>query len=261
MSDLHTQLNYGQVYVVPYGSTLPPFPMGPMDGVNMTSELDEITRADPRTLSNSELDGVSRPSGGTLTGSLLELPPETLTALLAATRTEIATGTNTDEVHSAMTGRTSMTARLPLAITSIKSSDGLTTYVSGVDYVKMAGGVRWLAGGDLATDIAAATPDADGHKSVPVKITYTFPKVSLIEAFKKGRQFYKVYVNTVNEAGQLNGRRVTFWRARMALSGDLPLINRDSFAEVGVTFTLSEDPDRFGMEESALMSWEEQVVG
>lgn len=260
MSDLHTQLNYGQVYVVPYGSTLAPFPLGPMTEVNMGSELDEITIKDPRTLSNAELDGVSRPSGGTLTGNLLELPPETLTALLAGTRTEIATGTNTDEVHSAMAGRTSMTVRLPLAITSIKSSDGVTTYLPNVDYVKMAGGVRWLANGELATDIAAATPDADGYKSVPVKITYTFPKSSLIEAFKKGRQFYRVYVSTVNEAGQLNGRRITFWRARMALTGDLPLINRDSFAEIGVTFTLSEDPDRFGMDESALMSWEEEII-
>ncbi|WP_324730976.1 phage tail tube protein [Pseudomonas paeninsulae] len=260
MSDLYTQLNYGQVYIVPYGSSLSAYPLGPMDNVSMSSELDEITRKDPRTLSNSELDGVSRPSGGTLTGDLLELPPETLTALLAGTRTEVPTGTNTDEVRTAMPGRTSMTARLPLAITSIKSSDDLTTYVAGTDYVKMAGGVRWLAGGQLATDVAAATADADGHKSVPVKITYTFPKSSLIEAFKKGRQFYKVFVNTVNEAGQLNGRRVTFHRARMALTGDLPLINRDSFAEIGVTFTLSEDPDRFGMDESALMTWEEEII-
>jgi len=260
MSDIYTQLNYGQVYIRPKGSTLPPFPLGPMDNVSMTPELNEITRADPRTLSNSELDGVSRPSGGTLTGELLELPPETITALLAGTRTEVATGTKTDEVHSAMTGRTSMTVRLPLAVTSVKSSDDLTTYVAGTDYVKTAGGVRWLAGGQLATDIAAATPDADGHKSVPVKITYTFPKVGLIEAFKKGRQFFEVYVNTVNEAGQLNGRRVTFWRARMGLSGELPLINRDDFASIGVTFTLSEDPDRFGLDESALMTWEEEVV-
>ncbi len=260
MNEIYTQLNYGQVYIRRKGSILPPFPMGPMANVTMTPELEEITIKDPRTLSNSELDGVSRPAGGTVTGELLELPPETLTELLAGIRTEVPTGTNTAEAHVAVLGRTSMTVRLPLAVTSVTSADGLTTYVANVDYVKMPGGIRWANGGALATDIAAETADADGIKGLPVKVAYTFPKVGLIQAFTRGRQFYEVFVSTVNEAGQLTGRRVTFHRARMALSGELPLINRDEFASIGVTFALSEDPDRFGLGESAMMTVEEEAV-
>lgn len=259
-NDIYTQLNYGQVYIRLKGSTLPPFPMGPMANVNFAPELEELTIKDPRTLSNTELDGVSRPSGGTVTGDLLELPPETMTELLAGTRTVIPTGTNTDEAHSAVLGRTSMTIRLPLAITEITNVAGDVTYLPNVDYVKMPGGVRWLAGGALATEIAAATADADGIKSVPVKVTYTFPKVGLVQAFTRGRQFYELFVSTVNEAGQLTGRRATFHRVRMALSGELPLINREDFAQIGVTFTISEDPDRFGLGESALLTVEEEAV-
>ncbi|MBU1282879.1 MAG: hypothetical protein KJ989_15260 [Gammaproteobacteria bacterium] len=259
-NEIYTQLNYGQVYIRRKGSTLPPFPMGPMANVSFTPELEEITIKDPRTLSNSELDGVSRPAGGTVTGDLLELPPETMTELLAATRTEVPTGTITDEDHSAVIGRTSMTVRLPLAVTEITNVAGDVTYLPNVDYVKMPGGIRWVDGGALATDIAGETADADGIKSLPVKVTYTFPKVGLIQAFTRGRQFYEVFVSTVNEAGQLTGRRVTFHRARLALSGELPLINRDDFAQIGVTLALSEDPDRFGLGESAMMTVEEEAV-
>lgn len=261
MNEIYTQLNYGQLYIRLKGSNLPPFPMGPMANVNFTPELQEITVADPRSLSNTELDGVSRPAGGTVTGDLLELPPETMTELLAAKRIVIPTGTKTDEDHRAVVGRTSMTQRLPLAVTEITNVAGDVTYLPNVDYVKMPGGIRWLSGGVLATEIAAATADASGIKSVPVKITYTYPQVNLVEAFTRGRQFYELFVSTVNEAGQLTGRRATFHRVRMALSGELPLINREDFAQVGVTFTISEDPDRFGLPgESALLTVEEEAV-
>lgn len=260
MSDLHTLLHYGRIHARIKGSTLPPFQLGPMRTVGVSFEQNEIVVNDPRTITDSELDGVSRPSGGTVQGELLELPPETLVALLNANRTVVPTGTVTDEVHSAMVGRTSMTVRLPLSVTSVKSADGLTTYVAGADYVKTPGGIKWLGDGDLGDDVAAATADADGNKSVPVKVTYTYPTINLVQAFKRGRQYYEVFVETMNEAGQLNGRRVTFRRARMALSGDLPLINRDEFAVIPVTFTLSEDPDYFGSAESGLMVWEEEVV-
>jgi hypothetical protein len=259
-NEIYTQLNYGQVYIRRKGSTLPPFPMGPMANVNFTPETEEITQKDPRTVNNSELDAVTRSSGGTVTGDLLELPPETMTELLAAKRVEVATGTNTDEPQVAVIGRTSMTVRLPLAVTEITNVGGTVTYLPNVDYVKMPGGIRWLDGGALATDIAAETADADGIKSLAVLVTYTFPKTRLIEAFVRGRQFYEVFVNTVNEAGTLTGRRAQFHRARMALTGELPLINRDSFAEIGVTLTISEDPARFGMEESALLTIEEEAV-
>lgn len=260
MSELHTLLHYGRVHARVKGSTLPPFQLGPMRALGVNIEQNEIVIKDPRTITDSELDGVSRPSGGTVQGELLEFPPETLVALLNANRTEVPTGTATDEAHAAMVGRTSMTFRLPLAITSVKSADDVTTYVAGTDYVKTPGGVQWLDGGDLAADIAAAVADADGNKSVPVKVTYTYPTINLIQAFKRGRQYYEVFVETMNEAGQLNGRRVTFRRARMALGGDLPLINRDEFAVIPVTFTLSEDPNYFGSDESGLMVWEEEVV-
>lgn len=259
MSDIYTQLNYGRIHIRLKGSTLPPFELGPMRTLGFTPELEELSVKDPRTISNSELDGVSRAAGGKLDGELLELPPETMAALLAAQRTVVPTGTHTDEPHSAMIGRTSMTTRLPLAVTSVKSDDGTKTYEAGKDYVKTPGGIRWLAAGELATDIAAATADADGNKSVPVKVVYTSPKINLVQAYTKGRQFWEVFIETMNEAGQLNGRRVTFRRARMALSGELPLINREDFAAIGVSFTLSEDPDFFGAGQSAMMVVEEDI--
>lgn len=260
MSEIYTQLNYGRVHIRPKGSTLPPFELGPMRTVNFTPELEELTIKDPRSLSNSELDGVTRATGGKLEGELLELPPETLVALLAGQRTEVPTGTEAAESHSAMVGRTAMTKRLPLAITSVKSADLVTTYLANIDYVKTPGGIRWLAGGVLAVDIAAAAADADGNKSLPVKVAYTYPKMRLVQAFTKGRQFWEVFIETMNEAGQQTGRRVTFRRARMALSGELPLINREDFASIGVTFTLSEDPDFFAAGESAMMLIEEDIA-
>jgi hypothetical protein len=257
MSGLFTGLYYGRVHVRPKGSTLPPFEFGPFRTVAFTPELTELTIADPRSRSNSELDGVSRASGGTLEGELLELPPESLAALLGSINVSVASGTVAAETKAAMVGRTIITDKLPLAITSLTSEDGTDEYEADVDFVKTPGGIRILPGGQLATDIAATVADADGNKSLLVKYAYTYPKTNLVEAFIQGRKYYEVFIETTNEAGELQNRRVKIRRSRIGLSGELPLINRDDFAVVGVTFTLSEDPDFFGAGESALLKWEE----
>lgn len=257
--DLFAQLNYGKVYIRRKGSTLPPFELGPMRNLGFTPELTELTIADPRTRSNSELSGVSRPAGGTLQGELLALPPESLATLLAGTRHEVASGSVPSEDIVVMVGRDSMTKRLPLKITELTSADGATDYDENVDFVKTPGGIRILPGGALATAIDAATADADGNKSLVCKVAYTSPKTSVVQAFMKAREYYEVFIVTMNEAGQDMGRRVTFRRSRIALSGDLPLINRDDFAVIGVTFTLSEDPDFSFAGESAFFYWEEEL--
>ncbi|GJN49441.1 hypothetical protein [Pseudomonas tohonis] len=260
MSDmeLFAQLNYGKVHVRLKGSTLPPFEFGPLRAVGFTPELNELSVADPRTRSNSELTGVSRPAGGTLQGELLALPPETLATLLAGTRNEVAAGTVTDEAVVVMVGRTTMTKRLPLKVTKLTSEDGAEEYDAGVDFVKTPGGFRVLAGGALATAIAAETADTDGNKSLTCKVSYSTPKASLVQAFMKSRRYYEVFIETMNEAGDDMGRRVTFRRARIGLSGDLPLINRDDIAAIGVTFTLSEDPD-YAFDGSGFFEWEEEL--
>ncbi|WP_330114920.1 hypothetical protein SA496_01235 [Pseudomonas sp. JS3066] len=255
-----TQLNYGRVHVRRKGSTLPPFELGAYRQVEFTPELNELTVADPRTLANSELDGVSRPAGGALEGELLELAPETLVALLAGRRQTVASESVADESVVVMIGRTSMLKFLPLSITSVKSVDDVTTYVANTDYVKTPGGLRVLPGSPLAEAIAAVAADTDGYKSLPVKVTYVRCKTDLIQAFMKGREFWEVFIETMNEAGQLNGRRVTLRRARIALSGSLPLINRDDFAAIGVTFNLSQDPNFFVPDESAFFVWEDEVI-
>lgn len=257
MTDLFTGLYYGRVHVRPKGSVLPPFDFGPFRSLGFTPEANELTLADPRTKSNSELDGVTRISGGTLEGELLELPPESLAALLGSINVSVAAGTVAAETKPAMIGRTIITDKLPLAITSLTSEDGTDEYEADVDFVKTPGGIKVLPGGQLATDIAATTADADGNKSLLVKYAYTYPKTNLVEAFIKGRKYYETFIETTNEAGELQNRRVTIRRNRIALSGELPLINRDDFAVVGVSFTLSEDPDFFGAGQSALLKWEE----
>ncbi|AYF88626.1 hypothetical protein D6Z43_16255 [Pseudomonas sp. DY-1] len=259
-SNPFTQLAYGRVHIRRFGSTLPPFELGAYRQVEFTPELNELTVADPRTLANSELDGVSRPAGGTLEGELLELKPETLAALLAARRVTVESAEVDDEVAVVMIGRTTMLKYLPLTITEVTDNAGTETYVANVDYVKTPGGIRVLPGGALATDIAAAAADEDGNKSLSVKVTYERCKTDLIQAFMKGREYWEVFVETMNEAGQLDGRRVTFRRARIALSGSLPLINRDDFAAIGVSFTLSQDPNFFVPDESAFFVWENEVV-
>ncbi|MCY1436857.1 hypothetical protein D9M71_529950 [compost metagenome] len=193
-------------------------------------------------------------------GELLELVPETLAALLAARRVVIETGAVADEETVVMVRRTSMLKYLPLSITSVKSVDDVTTYVANIDYVKTPGGIRVLPGGELATAIEAQAADADGNKSLSVKVAYSRCKTDLIQAFMKGRQFWEVFVETMNEAGQLDGKRVRFRRARIGLTGSLPLINRDDFAAVGITFTLSQDPNFFVPDESAFFVWENEVV-
>ncbi|WP_263148020.1 hypothetical protein, partial [Pseudomonas sp. RIT-PI-AD] len=254
MSDALTQLHYGRVSVRRKGSTKPPFELGAMRAVGFTPEQNEITIADPRSRTNSELDGVSRPSGGALEGELLELPPESLVALLAGNRVEIPQGAVANEPARAMVRRTTMTKYLPVAIAELASADGSTVYEAGRDYVKSPGGFRVLAGGDLAADILASPLDAEGERSLPVVVSYSYPKTDLIHAFTQGRQYYEVFIETLNEAGQLEGRRIFIRRARIALSGAFPLINRDDFAAIGVKFALSEDPDFFGADESALMT-------
>ncbi len=255
-----TQLNYGRVHIRRFGSTLPPFELGAFRQTEFTPELTELTVADPRTLANSELDGVSRPAGGTLEGELLELAPETLVALLAARRQTVESVAVADESVVVMVGRTSMLKYLPLSITEVASTDDATTYTANLDYVKTPGGIRVLPGGPLATAINAVAADPDGNKSLPVKVTYECCKTDLIHAFMKGREFWEVFVETMNEAGQLDGRRVRFRRARIGLSGSLPLINRDDFAAIGVSFTLSQDPNFFVPNESAFFVWENEVV-
>lgn len=71
-----------------------------MRTVNFTPGLEELSsriRSD-----GSELDGATRATGGKLGAKLLELPPETLVALLAGQRTEVPTGTEANEPHAAM---------------------------------------------------------------------------------------------------------------------------------------------------------------
>lgn len=263
MSDLNTLLHYGTVKVRPYGSAPMPFmELSAMADVNSSREVEELTIADPRSPYNSELDGRSRPGAMRLTGNLLDLKPEVFAALLESAKVEAQSGTATDEQHIAEIGRTSVTERLVSTVTKVSSDDGATVYVADTDYIATVDGVVYLAGGQLETDINAATPGPDGVKRLPVKITYSYPMSYNVEAFTKGRQYWEVVVSTKNEAGSNQSRKVTFHRARLAIGGDLPLINRDDFGVVPIEITCSADPKRLlaiGGSDSAIMSITEQL--
>lgn len=259
MRMLNTQLFRGQTALAEYPGRAYQS-LFKLDAVTCTPASSRISIADPESIGLSELDAVELVSSITVKGNAVNFSPEAAAALLYGGIERVPAGTFEDEPHDAYIDGIIKTAGIPLTITALTSADGLTTYTPGIDYKVLAGGVRILDGGPLATAINATVLGAgQTRKSLPVLISGTTPTVDIIKPFTQSAgKRWRMLVGTRNVAGNRERRRVEAFYATIKLGGDLQLTQQGEFGTVPVEITLSADPALDEMDGEAAI-WQFEV--
>lgn len=143
----------------------------------------------------------------------------------------VPAGTVTNEVVKCHKGALAMLNHLSPTITSVKSTDGATTYAVDTDYQAHAGGL-------LIPDSTSIPNAAD------VNVSYTHAGYNKIEAMTNASIVLQMRFVGVNEA---DGKAVMvdIHRAQMSATKALSLIS-DKFAELALDAEILKDPTKTG---------------
>lgn len=247
---LYTQLFRGPVLLAPYPSRN--FEeVFKLENVSAEPTTNEIIVRDPARIGLPPLDSVTSTSEITITGDAVAFSPAAAAVAMYGSVERVPSGSVSDEEHDAYIDRTIMLANIPLEVTSVKSSDGTTTYTRNVDYAVTPAGIRILRGGALATEIAAET-----SLKLPIKVSYSYPTVDVIKPFTTGQKYWRVLLGQQNEGGNNEKRRIQCFYCKISLNGGIPLNQGTEFGTVPVQIKLLADPAIFDIGEAAMWQWE-----
>lgn len=253
MSMLHTQLFRGPINIAAW-PTWNFEEVFKLENVSAEPTTNEITVADPTRIGLPPLDSVTSTSEITITGDAVAFSPAAAALAMYGSVERVPSGSVSDEAHDAYIDRTIMLANIPLEVTSVTSSDGLTAYTRNVDYAVTPAGIRILRGGVLAGEIAAET-----SLKLPIKVSYSYPTVDVIKPFTTGQKHWRVLFGQQNEGGNNEKRRIKAYYCKISLNGGIPLNQGTEFGTVPVQIKILPDPNIFDIGEASMWEWEVEV--
>lgn len=251
----YTQLFRGPIYVSDYPNWI-------FEEVfklqNLVAEptTNEITIPNPTLPGLPPLDTVNSTSEITINGEAVSFSPRAAAIATYGSVTQVPSGAEDDEEHDAYIDRVIMLAHIPLEVIGVTSDDGVTPYARNVDYAVVPAGIRILAGGPLATAIAATVPPAGELKRLPIKVSYSYPTVDVIKPFITGQKYFRVMTGQINEGGNNERRRIQCFYCKISLNGGIPLNQGQEFGTIPVMIKLLPDPAIFDLAEAAMWQWE-----
>lgn len=217
--------------------------------------INEITIGDPTRIGLPVFDSVSTVSAIEINGEAVDFSPQAAAVVMYGSVENTPSGTSTDEAHAAAIDRVIVLDHIPLEVTSV-TDDEAVEYERNVDFSVTHAGIRVLPGGALATKIAAVSPVPVGSlKSVPIKITYSYPSVDIIKPFIEGQKYYRVVFGQINEAGNNERRRIRCFYCKISLNGGMPLNQGTDFGTIPIKITLLADPNIDDAGEASMWDW------
>lgn len=191
---------------------------------SVQTETKEVRNA--RVPGGSTYDSLDRTKSGELTLDLVDWSDENLAMALGASIANIAAGTSTNEVATVLSLDSYVfLAKVPSAITSVKSVDGLTTYTAGDDYVIDPAGLY--------------IPADSGITLGDIHVTYSYGKQSTLDILKNTGKEFQIGIAGLNEVRTAEKHRARFYRAKVSPS-NMSFIS-DDFGVISVKFTLLSD--------------------
>jgi hypothetical protein len=198
------------------------------------------------TEESKELKDYTQPGGGTynevkrisaveMAMTMHDLSPENLARALYGSTSAVATGTVTDEVHTAYDDTFIPFDFIPAASPAPVVKDtatGLITYVEGTDYEVRPGGIFVLGTGTI---VSAADLD----------ISYTKAASDVVEALTASGKEYELVFDGLNEARSGKKTMITAHRVKIGAAQNLSMIGED-YAALEVTGKLLKDSTKNG---------------
>ena len=245
----------GTVKMRKAGSGLPFTPVGLCSTVQQTHETNDLTLPDATNPMGGTYDKLEKVTRMGIQLNMREIFARNLAIQLYGTVYDVPSTTVTEETHVVEVGGTCMLAKMPLTIDEVvDSATGAVTYVEDVDYKITGAGFEVLAGGDLATAIAAA---AVSEETFSVDVSYTSADYDEIEAITNSGEEWELMFEGANAVGQKGKINAHYWRVRFGLAESMDFISVDDFMGQTVTAEVLADNSR-GAGRSAYMKINKQ---
>jgi hypothetical protein len=191
--------------------------VGNVEKLDLSVEEDTKKLMDKTAQGGGVRNRVSTITGVTVDMTWTDFYPDNLAIAVFGNAATVAAGTVTDEPHTAFTGGLIRLAHINATSVVVKSGDGATTYVVGSDYTLSAAGIVPLSAAD-----GGAIPDDS-----PVKVSYSHPAQSVVEAITESGAELEVTFDGMNEAQSGKPVVVDIHRLRMSPGKGLSLIGSD----------------------------------
>ena len=183
----------------------------------------------------------TRPGGGTLKKveriqsvdcdiTMLSFNSANLALAVAGDATAVPGATIVNEVIKGHKDATARLAHPPLAVTSVTSAAGTTTYAVGTDYEATAGGLYFPSGSTIV-------------EAADLQVDYTHADYARIEAGTKTATIVEVFFEGLNEGESNAAMLVDIWRLSLPPASELALIG-DSMGELQFAAEVLKDPTK-----------------
>ncbi|MDY0250710.1 MAG: hypothetical protein RBR45_11755 [Pseudomonas sp.] len=216
--------------------------------------INEITISDPTRIGLPTYDSVSTVSEIVINGEAVDFSPQAAAVVMYGSVANTPSGDKVDEEHDASIDRVIVLDSIPLDVTKVSDADDIE-YFRNTDYSMTHAGIRVLPGGDLAAKIEALIAGPGALKSLPLKISYSYPSVDIIKPFIEGQKYYRVVFGQINEAGNNERRRIRCFYCKISLNGGIPLNQGTDFGTIPVKISLLADPNIDDAGEASMWEW------
>lgn len=219
--------------------------------MNVTQEMTEITQPNYQSLGGSNCS-VSFPNSVNLEVTMHCISPENLAIAFLGEAGKLVGATVTDEehvvnaVHELVDFLHVPDKTLPIIVTS---ADGVTTYVSGTDYVVKNSGIEILEN----TTIAMGST---------IKVDYTYGDNFTLDAQTMGqKEFYAVLDGANYGEGGARPAVLKAWKVKFSPTDSFGLISGEDFASLAVTGEILKDDSKPTGSKFFKVEWAEKAEG
>lgn len=199
-------LGRANVFARRNGTTDQPLFMGNVDAVTMShamavQELQRYTPGGGTHASSRQLSGI------TMAMQCYDWTEENMNLLLYGQTATTASGTVTDESHTAQADRLIVLAHINPTSVVVTSDPSGTTYEEGTDYQIVGSGILILGSGNISDGAA-------------LLISYAYGEYSTLQPFTTAAPELEILIDGVNEADTANTKPaiVTVWRAQVSVA-------------------------------------------
>lgn len=215
-------LGSGQVYLKQAGvANAPRYPIGNVSEVKLTIDEEVIEQKDYTQPGGGTYAEVRRINAVTAAMTLHDLNADNLALATKGTTTAVASGSVTDESHTAHNGALMRLAH-PAATSVVVTSDPTgTTYTEGEDYEVRGEGIFILRTGAIATAIDGLATPSDG---LPLLISYSHGAYNQIQALTSSSSYWEISFGGMNEADGDKACVIDLWKVNLGAAKEVPLI-------------------------------------
>lgn len=206
--------------------------LGVVSDASLAVEEQVIQMPNFTTQGGGNFKTVRRIQSAQLTMSLREYRPTVLSKLLRANLEAVASGSESDEPHTAYQGQV---IRLLKGTTytsvTVTGSGGTPSYTVGDDYVIRPMGIEIVSGGGIAD-------------ATPLEISYSYVAVNLIKALVNTGKMYSLFFEGFNESQGGKAFMGEFFKTTLGAPQGMPFISVDDFASLPVSADIDRDTNR-----------------